>query len=54
MLRIKPMSTYAQVSATEHLLWKVNIISGNGILPSGNKPLSEPVLTQIYVATWRH
>ena len=23
---------------------------GNGLVPSGKKPLSEPVLTQIYVA----
>ena len=34
--------------------WKVNIGSGNGLVPSGNKPLPEPVLTQIYVTTWRH
>ena len=33
--------------------WKVNIGSGNGLVPSGNKPLPEPVLTQIYVTTWR-
>ena len=29
----------------------VNIGSGNGLVPSGNKPLHEPMLTQIYVAT---
>ena len=29
---------------------KVNIGSGNGLVPPGNKPLPEPVLTQIYVA----
>ena len=29
---------------TDHL---VNIGSGNGLVPSGNKPLSEPMLTQI-------
>ena len=28
--------------------------SGNGLVPSGNKPLPEPMLTQIYVAKWRH
>ena len=28
--------------------------SGNGLVPSGNKPLPEPMLTQIYVAIWRH
>ena len=30
-----------------------NIGSGNGLVPSGNKPLSEPMLTQIHVAIWR-
>ena len=28
--------------------------SGNGLVPSGDKPLPEPMLTQIYVAKWRH
>ena len=28
--------------------------SDNGLVPSGNKPLPEPMLTQIYVAIWRH
>ena len=32
----------------------VNIGSGNGLVPSGNKPLPEPMLTQISVAKWRH
>ena len=32
----------------------VNIGSGNGLVPWGNKPLPEPMLTQIYVAKWRH
>ena len=26
---------------------------GNGLVPLGNKPLPEPMLTQIYVAIWR-
>ena len=29
-----------------------NIGSGNGLVPSGNKPLPEPMLTQIGVAIW--
>ena len=33
--------------------WSVNIGSGNGLVPSGNKPLPEPMLTQISVAIWR-
>ena len=32
----------------------VNIGSGNGLVPSGNKPLPEPVLTKISNAIWRH
>ena len=32
---------------------KSNIGSGNGLVPSGNKPLPEPMLTQFFVALWR-
>ena len=32
------------------ILLMINIGSGNGLVLSGNKPLPEPVLTQIYVA----
>ena len=35
----------------------VNIGSGNGLVPSGNKPLPEPMLTQISdsdLAIWCH
>ena len=35
---------------TEH----VNIGSGNSLVPSGNKPLPKPMLTQIYVVIWGH
>ena len=31
-------------------LWSVNTGPGNGLLPSGNKQLPEPMLTQISVA----
>ena len=34
--------------------WYINIGSGNGLVPSGNKPLPEPMLTQISVAIWCH
>ena len=34
--------------------WSVNIGSGNGLVPSGNKPLPEPTLSKIPVAVWRH
>ena len=33
---------------------QVNISSGNGLVPSGNKPLPEPMLTQIHAAIWLH
>ena len=34
----------------------VNIASGNGLVPSDNKPLSEPMLTtsKTHVAIWRY
>ena len=34
--------------------WSVNIGSGNGLVLSGNKPLPEPMLTQISVVIWCH
>ena len=42
----------SQMNAREHFWWQVNIGSGNGLVPSGNKPLPEPMLTQICVAIW--
>ena len=35
------------VNATESHKCEVNIGSGNDLVPSGNKPLPEPMLTQI-------
>ena len=40
------MNTFCHISllnATEHLWWKVSIVSSNGMVPSGNKPLLEPI-----------
>ena len=34
--------------------YEINIDSGNSLMPSGNKPLPESMLTQIYVAICRH
>ena len=34
--------------------WYVNNGLGNSLVPSGNKPLPEPMLTQIYVAMWHY
>ena len=36
-------------------LWLVNISSGDGLVPEGNKPLTEPILTtQFIAAIWYH
>ena len=35
------------MNATRPYWWEVNIGSGNGLVQSGNQPLSEPMLTQI-------
>ena len=34
--------------------WQVNIGSGNGLVPSGKKPLPEQMLIQICVTIWYH
>ena len=33
---------------------KVNIGPGNGLVPSGKKPLPEPMLTKFYYIIWCH
>ena len=38
-----------QVNATRPHWWLVNVGSGNGLVPLGNKPLPEPLMTQINV-----
>ena len=43
-----------QMIVTGSYWWYVNIGLGNGLVPSANKPLPEPMLTEIYVAIWRH
>ena len=48
------MDVVSQMNVAGPYWWEVNIGSGNGLVPSGNKPLPEPMLTQIYVATWCH
>ena len=35
-----------------HQWWLINIGSGNGLVSSGNKPLTETVLVQLYVVIW--
>ena len=33
---------------------EINIGSGNGLMPLGNMPLPEPLLTQMYITVWHH
>ena len=37
----------SQTKATEKIWWQVNLSLVNGLMPSSNKPLPEPALTQI-------
>ena len=39
------------VSGTWPCRWSVNIGSGNGFVPPGNKPLTEPMLTKMYMVS---
>ena len=44
------LGNFPQMNVTGPYWWKVNIGSGNGLVPIGTKPLPELMLTQI----WRH
>ena len=37
----------AQIDPLKHLKWSINFASANGLVKSGNKPSSKPMLTQI-------
>ena len=43
-----------QLNLTRHRWWSRNIGSSNSLVQSDNKPLPEPMLTQISVAIWYH
>ena len=43
---------YGEIKATGLHCLTVNIGSGNGLVPSGNKPLPETMLIKIYVTIW--
>ena len=43
---ISPVKGFSQLNTTEPYWWQVNIGSGNGLVPSGNKPLPAPMLSQ--------
>ena len=34
--------------------WLAKIVSGNGPVPSGSKPLPEPILTKFYITISHH
>ena len=41
-----------QIDITGSTWWLINIDSGNGLVPSGNKPLPETILTHNCVTSW--
>ena len=45
---------YRIVSCQKHYQWEVTIGSGNDVMPPVKVTLIEPMLTQSYVAIWRH
>ena len=48
-LMVEASVVSVSMSVTGFHRWSVNIGSGNGLVPSGNKPLHEPMLTQTAV-----
>ena len=38
----------------DELYGLLNVDSGNDLVPHGNNPIPEPMLTEIFVATLRH
>ena len=51
---INILSIFHEIAITTPHWSFINIGSGNGLVPSGNKPLPEPMLTLIPVAIWGH
>ena len=58
MLQIELISTFCGIAfrlmPRNTLDGKSNIGLGNGLVPSGTKPLPKPMLTQIYITIWHH
>ena len=49
--RVRYLCSIALIVTGSHW-WYVSIGSGNGFVPSGNKPLPKPVLIQFYITIW--
>ena len=45
---------FPQMNIIGSYWWEVNIGSDNGMVPSGNSPLPELLVTQICVTIWSH
>ena len=48
--RLSPMMNQHQFKYTLHLYNILSLCAGNGLVPSGDKPLHEKMLTAIYIA----
>ena len=51
-LNSKSISSKIALMQMQHKMFDYE--SRNSLMASGNKPLAEPKLTQIYVTIWRH
>ena len=54
MLWIKVIYSSCENVRERALCWKGNIVFGNGLIPSGNKPLLGRMFSQIYIVLWHH
>ena len=52
--RINILSISRETTLTRLNLWLVSIGSDNGLVPAGNQPLSELMLTKFYIGIWRY
>ena len=46
--------SYLQMIAMGPYWWLISSGSGNGLVPSGNKSLPEPISTQFHATIWHH
>ena len=50
----KTAPRWMQLDLTDDKSTLVRVLAFIGLVPSGNKPLHEPMLNQIYIAIWCH